>query len=87
MNGGARAWGEGKRWKVARSGIKPLQELVAAARARDADECIFITAGELTDNAARFAADHRMRLLSGTALVVWLAAPAKSRKSGAITNS
>lgn len=69
-----------KRWKVARPGIKPLQDLVAAARAREADECIFITAGELTDNAAKFAADHRMRLLSGAALVQWLGAANRERK-------
>ena len=72
-----------KRWKVARPGIKPLQDLVAAARAREADECIFITAGELTDNAAKYAAEHRMRLLSGTALVQWLGASAKARKASA----
>ena len=72
-----------KRWKVARPGIKPLQDLVAAARAREADECIFITAGELTDQAAKFAADHRMRLLAGTALVQWLGASAKARKASA----
>jgi len=46
----------GKRWKVARAGIEPLRELDAARQAREAHECIFVAAGDITDNARAFAA-------------------------------
>jgi restriction system protein len=52
-----------KRWKVARTGIVPLRELHAAARARDAHECIYVAAGEVTDNARVFAAGKNIRLV------------------------
>jgi restriction system protein len=52
-----------KRWKVARTGIEPLRELDAARRARDAHECIYVAAGEITDNARTFAAEKNIRLL------------------------
>ena len=58
-----------KRWKVARTGIEPLRELDAAKHAREAHECIYIAAGELTDNARAFAAATKMQLLHGTELV------------------
>jgi restriction system protein len=52
-----------KRWKAARTGIEPLRELHAAGRARDAHECIYVAAGEITDNARAFAADKNIRLV------------------------
>jgi len=52
-----------KRWKVARTGIEPLRELDAARRAREAHECIYVAAGEITDNARAFAAEKNIRLL------------------------
>ena len=52
-----------KRWKVARTGIGPLRELHAAGRARDAHECIYVAAGEVTDNARVFAAGKNIRLV------------------------
>ena len=58
-----------KRWKVARTGIEPLRELHAAGRARDAHECIYVAAGEITDNARAFAAGKNIRLLHGAELV------------------
>jgi restriction system protein len=58
-----------KRWKVARTGIEPLRELDAARRAREAHECIYITAGEVTDNARAFAAEAKIRILHGAELV------------------
>jgi restriction system protein len=54
-----------KRWKVARAGIEPLRELDAARQARDAHECIYVAAGEITDNAIAFAATNNIRLLHG----------------------
>ncbi len=58
-----------KRWKAARTGIEPLRELDAAKRARDAHECIYIAAGEVTDNALAYAAEMKIRLLHGADLV------------------
>ena len=52
-----------KRWKVARTGIEPLRELHAAGRARGAHECIYVAAGEITDNARVFAAGKNIRLV------------------------
>ena len=59
----------GKRWKVARAGIEPLRELNAARQAREAHECIFVAAGDITDNARAFAAEKNIRLLHGAELV------------------
>lgn len=57
-----------KRWKVARTGIEPLRELYAAKRAREAHECIYVVAGEITDNARKFAAENNIRLAGGPEL-------------------
>ncbi len=53
----------GKRWKVARAGVEPLRELDAARHARDAHDCIYVAAGEITENARAFAAQKNIRLL------------------------
>ena len=58
-----------KRWKVARTGIEPLRELDAARQACDAPECIYISAGEVSENARAFAAEKLIRLLHGAELV------------------
>jgi len=52
-----------KRWKVARTGIEPLRELDATRQAREAHECIYVAAGDVTDNARAFAAEKNIRLL------------------------
>ena len=57
-----------KRWKAARTGIEPLRELHAAQVARDAPESIYVTLGELSDNAREFARDNGIRVLQGTEL-------------------
>lgn len=64
-----------KRWKVARTGIEPLRELDAARAARDAHECIYVAAGEITDNARAFAAEKKIRLLHGTELAQFMPKP------------
>ncbi|MSQ62360.1 MAG: restriction endonuclease [Betaproteobacteria bacterium] len=64
-----------KRWKVARTGIEPLRELDTARRAR---ECIYVAAGEISDNAIAFAATNNIRLLHGAELAKLLPQP-KSR--------
>lgn len=52
-----------KRWKVTRAGVEPLRELDAARNAREAQECIYVAAGEITDNARAFAVEKNIRLL------------------------
>lgn len=71
----------GKRWKVARTGVKPLQDLHAAMTAREADEGLYVAAGEVTEQARQFAASHGIRVLHGAELARWtlVARPARSR--------
>lgn len=64
-----------KRWKVARAGIEPLRELDAAKQAREAHACIYVAAGEITDNARAFAAEKGMRLLHDAELANLLPQP------------
>ena len=58
-----------KRWKVARTGIEPLRELDAARRRREAHHCIYIAAGDVTENAVAFSAKNSITLLRGAELV------------------
>jgi restriction system protein len=67
-----------KRWKVARTGIEPLRELHDAKGKFDAHECIYVAAGEVTDNARKYAAEQAIRLVSDAALATLL--PRKNRK-------
>ena len=57
-----------KRWKATRTGVEPLRELEAACRAREAQEGIYVFAGEVTEQAGAFAAQNRIRLLHGVEL-------------------
>lgn len=58
-----------KRWKAARTGVEPLRDLAKAKTAREAHEATWVTVGELTEQARAFAAQERMRVLSGVDLV------------------
>lgn len=58
----------GKRWKAASTGIEPLRALHAAAEARGARESIFISAGQLSDNARDFAAENKIRVIQAAGL-------------------
>lgn len=53
----------GKRWKAASTGIEPLRELAAAAETCGAHERIYITLGQLSDNARRFAGECGIRVM------------------------
>lgn len=64
-----------KRWKVARAGIEPLKELDAARQSREAQECIYVAAGDITDNAREFASGNNIRLLHGAELAKMLPQP------------
>ncbi|MCJ7839259.1 MAG: restriction endonuclease [Burkholderiales bacterium] len=57
-----------KRWKAARTGVEPLRDLHAAARARAAQDCIYIAAGAFSDNALAYAAAQNIRLVHDAAL-------------------
>lgn len=63
-----------KRWKATRTGIEPVRELDGARKAREADECIYVAAGEITHQARAFAAERNVRLVEGAELARKLAA-------------
>jgi len=58
-----------KRWKAARIGIEPLRELVELRKRREAFDCAFVLTGDPSENAAKYAVDHNVRLLRGADLV------------------
>jgi restriction system protein len=68
-----------KRFKVARTGIRPLTDLHAACVARDADDAIYVAAGDFTDQARAFAQSHRIRLVQNADLVAWFPPAPRSR--------
>ncbi len=57
-----------KRWKAARTGVDPLRDLYDAKRAREANECIHVATGEITDGARAFASERNIRLIHGAEL-------------------
>jgi restriction system protein len=57
-----------RRWKAASNGIEPLRELHTAMEVREAQESIYVTTGEITDTARRFANEKKIRLLQGAEL-------------------
>jgi restriction system protein len=57
-----------RRWKAARTGVEPLRELAAAGEKRAAGECVYVVAGELSEQARRLAGERRVRLLEGAGL-------------------
>lgn len=57
-----------KRWKAARTGIEPLRELAAAAKAHRAADSAYLALGEVTATAREFAARKAIRLLQGAEL-------------------
>jgi restriction system protein len=61
-----------RRWKAASLGVGPLRDLHRAAAAREAHEGIYVAVGTVTDNARRFAADNRIRILHGAELAQML---------------
>jgi restriction system protein len=61
-----------RRWKAARTGVEPLRELAAAGEKRGAGECVYVVAGELTEQARKLAEEKRVRLLEGAGLFALL---------------
>lgn len=55
-----------KRWKATQTGIEPLKDLQAAGAERD---CIYVFAGEMTQNARAFAKEKKIRLVEAAEIV------------------
>lgn len=70
-----------KRWKVARTGIEPLRELNACKQARDAHQCIYVAAGEITDNARKFATENGIQVVQGVELAQLLRGVVRAKKA------
>jgi restriction system protein len=62
--GGKVAIASCKRWKVVQTGVGPLRELYEEMRSRDAQEGIYVSAGDFTPTAREFAAGKPLRLLN-----------------------
>ncbi|MDH4093516.1 MAG: restriction endonuclease [Betaproteobacteria bacterium] len=58
-----------RRWKAAVTGVEPLKELAAARDRRGAGECLYASAGGMTDKARAFCAEHKMKVVEGEELV------------------
>jgi restriction system protein len=52
-----------KRWKVGRTGVEPLRDLVKAKEAREAHDCMYVAVGEISDNAREFARQNAIALI------------------------
>ena len=48
--------------------MDPLKELAAAGEKREAAECLYVVAGEVTANARAYAKEKAVRLVEGAAL-------------------
>ncbi len=57
-----------KRYKAATHGAEPLRELAAAVDKASADQGVYISLGEVTDQAASFAKEQEIELVSGQRL-------------------
>lgn len=57
-----------RRFKVARTGVEPLNALLSAQKALDANESIYVTIGEISDSARAFAREHNIQFMTGAEL-------------------
>jgi len=62
-----------RRWKVAQTGMEPLRELFQAKETAGAQECVYVAAGNLSQNARQYAAENQIRLLCDAELAQFLA--------------
>ena len=63
-----------KRWKAIRTGIEPMRELEAARDAHQAHDCVYVSIGEITEQARAFATAKKIRVMQGADLVLLLGA-------------
>ena len=68
-----------RRWKATRTGTEPLRELEAARARREAQDCVYVAAGEVTAQAREFAAAKNIRLIEGAELAGMLRRAASRR--------
>lgn len=68
QKGGRLALVSCKRWKAAHAGTEPLRRLKAVALKREAPDCIYVSAGELSPKALAYAAQENIRLIYGAEL-------------------
>jgi restriction system protein len=61
-----------KQWKTLEVGVRTLRDLYGAIEARAASGGFLVTSGTFSEEAQRFAADHRLQLIDGNALSGWL---------------
>ena len=57
-----------KRYKAATHGVEPLRELAAAVDKHSAQQGVYISLGDVTDQAASFAKEQGIELVSGQRL-------------------
>ena len=69
-----------KRWKAGHHGVEPLRALSAARKAQDTSNCIFVTLADVGEKTQRFAVQHGIELLHGTALAQLLRGTAAAKK-------
>ena len=70
-----------KRWKVGRTGVEPLRDLVKAKEAREAHECMYVAVGDISDNAREFAKKNGVVLIGPAELARIMPAQRGSRKA------
>ena len=58
-----------RRWKASSTGVEPLKALAAAGEKREAAECVYVLAGEMTPNALGFAKKTKINWVRGAELV------------------
>ena len=71
-----------KRWKVGRTGVEPLRDLVKAKEAHEAHECMYVAVGDISDNAREFAKKNAVALI-GPAELARIMPQRGSRKAAA----
>jgi restriction system protein len=57
-----------RRWKVARTGVEPIRELVTAGEQCEARACWYVAAGDITEQAREFAREKGVTLIDGVEL-------------------
>lgn len=63
-----------RRFKVARTGVEPLREALAARDAAEAQDVFVVALGEVTDTAREFAQRNSMRIVDGPQLALLMPA-------------
>lgn len=70
-----------RRWKAANAGAEPMRELVTAAESCGAHERIYVTVGQLSENALRFARENAIRVMREDGLAALLRDTVRSSKA------